>query len=596
MDYARPSVDNLINNLPSVLKSSRQFLPWNKERDGKKVPLKLDGRPWGDFRDPKCWRTFNEAIDLLHSRRAFGIGLVLPSPEQIKALPEFNLIPGLVALDADAKRSSTAAPYNIPAHISDYVRSANSYSEFSPSLKGLRALVFGTLPTEKQNITRHFVDGTELSLYGGGWVTVSGLPFGNSPPTIEHRQDAIDRLVAELWPKLNARYLDLNEPGSVFTAPIHEGENFILDWSRSAPEGRIRQFIEGLGRTPKQLRDITEAWELNRGWNHGNTPDCSMYTKRIVEEALWLRTVFRWTLQDVVDIVITFCKKHRLPWSLGRAKKQVKDGLVYVSTRTCQRAMGGVVDFESSLLEPTPPPTLTCIGSQIIREQNKPAEPTLTSRIVSDLHEAAQSKFPDTLDRSGRLNDELKLSGGFRYKSAVRDAALQAISNHPGWVKVKTIAAETDMSAEAVRKQLDRLAVAGLVGRDRKGSYRKHHERKLRKLKPCWSKPIPKRRGTDQERKTLSWSELSKRGWPKDLIAKVFPEAGKDYIEREIVDKWTGHVRKARFYWVSRIKEIELQPWFEIERAKILRRSPAASQETASAAATDAPDKPGGTH
>lgn len=34
MDYARPSVDDLINNLPCVLKSSRQFLPWNRERDG----------------------------------------------------------------------------------------------------------------------------------------------------------------------------------------------------------------------------------------------------------------------------------------------------------------------------------------------------------------------------------------------------------------------------------------------------------------------------------------------------------------------------------------------------------------------------------
>jgi len=30
---------------------------------------------------------------------------------------------------------------------------------------------------------------------------------------------------------------------------------------------------------------------------------------------------------------------------------------------------------------------------------------------------------------------------------------------------------------------------------------------------------------------------------------------------------------KARFYWVSHIVEIERQPWFEVERAKIVRQS-----------------------
>jgi hypothetical protein len=170
------------------------------------------------------------------------------------------------------------------------------------------------------------------------------------------------------------------------------------------------------------------------------------------------------------------------------------------------------------------------------------------------------------------LQDGPKLSGGFRHKSALRDTVLQAITKHPGWVKASTIAAETVMGAEAARKQLHRLAVAGLVDRDGKGRYRKHHERKLRKLKPCYSKPIPLCRGTSKIRETLSRSELSRRGWPKELIDKMFPEGKKDYIEREIVvDCWTGHVVKARFYSVSRIRAIERQPWFEVERAKIVR-------------------------
>lgn len=551
MEYARPSVDNLINNLPSVLKSSRQFIGWKAEGDGRKVPLKPDGRSsWGNYMDPACWRTFEEAIDLVDRGRAFGIGLVLPSAKHVNTLPEFNLISGLVALDADAKRSPLASAYKIPANVSDVVRSMRSYSEFSTSLKGLRGLVFGLIPTSNQNVTHHFGDGTELSLYRGGWVTLSGLAYPDSPATIEHRQQVLDELVAEFWPSLLAPQI----PQSALRPAVRENL-FALDWSRTASEEMIRGLIEGKDRTPEQRRRIIATWELKRGWNHGNTPDSSMYTKRIVEEALWLRSHRGWTVQDVVDIVITFCKKHQLHWSPGRAKRQIADGLARISNRTCQRAVGGVVDSDSHLLQQTPPPTLTCKDSQIIREQTKPAEAIVTGRIVIELHEAVESKSPDSLGRSNRLADELKLSAGFRNKSAVRDAVLQAINNHPGWVKLTTVAAETDMSAEAVRKQLHRLAVAGLVDRDGKGRYRKHRERKQRKLKRCSSKPIPLCCGTNKPRKTLSWSELVKRGWPRLLIAMRLPDAGKDFREKEIVvDDQTGHVVKARFYWVSRIK------------------------------------------
>jgi len=96
IQYARPTVDNLINNLPRILKSSRQFVAWNVERGDKKVPLKSDGHSWGNYKDPKCWRTLDDALDLLDNGRAFGIGLALPSPEQIRALPEFNLVSNLI--------------------------------------------------------------------------------------------------------------------------------------------------------------------------------------------------------------------------------------------------------------------------------------------------------------------------------------------------------------------------------------------------------------------------------------------------------------------------------------------------------------------
>jgi hypothetical protein len=568
IQFTRPTVDNLINNLPDVLKSSRQFLAWNVEADGKKVPLKEDVSSWGNYQDATCWRTFNDALDLLKSRRAFGIGLVLPSPEQIKALPEFKLVASLVAFDGDAKRSLQATPYHVPTHISDYVRSAQSYSEFSTSLKGLRAFIFGDLPTSKQYLKKPFDDGTELSLYRTGWVTLSGLPYANSSPTIAHRQEVIDHLIEELWPDLAAAKAALAlEPASDPGYSAYFGDSFVLDSGRSAGEGLIRQFIQGSNRTPKQLRDITDTWEMRRGWDHGDTADKSFYTKRIVEEALWLRRKFGWTLQDVIDITITFCKRNHFNWSLGRAKKQIADGLRYISTQTCQRQRVAV-DDSVFLIPPTPPLPLTCKGAQIIEAQNQRAESASSPILVNSLAVEKASTCRDTFDSTSTMKPAEKVSR-FPHKSVARDHVLDAIQQYRGWVRSSTVATKAGISLAAAKKQLQRLRRAGFVDGDGRGRYRKHREREPRKLKPCCEKLFPKCRDSGKTRKTLSRTELIKRGWSIKLIDETFKELGKDYIEREVIVRRFGRKIKARIYWISRIRDIESQPWFEVRRTAI---------------------------
>ena len=181
--------------------------------------------------------------------------------------------------------------------------------------------MFGDLPISEQCLNKPFGDGTELSLYRTGWVTLSGLACVGSSPTIEHEQEVIDQLNEELWSHLATRKAALaQEPASASGYSAYLGDPFVLGLGRSAGEDLIRQFIQGWNRTPKQLGDIVATWDLGRGWDHGSTPDNSFYTKRIVEEALWLQRKFGWTLQEVVDMVITFCKKH-LFWSLRCAKK-----------------------------------------------------------------------------------------------------------------------------------------------------------------------------------------------------------------------------------------------------------------------------------
>jgi hypothetical protein len=70
-----------------------------------------------------------------------------------------------------------------------------------------------------------------MSLYGGGWVTLSGLPFGDSSSTIEHRQQIIDEIVAELRPELNAEIATFHERASAATGARQVREAKTSSWT-----------------------------------------------------------------------------------------------------------------------------------------------------------------------------------------------------------------------------------------------------------------------------------------------------------------------------------------------------------------------------
>lgn len=563
--YTPPSVDNLVNNLPDVLKQARQFLSW-VPRGEKKIPVTRDGKPV-DCNDPNAWMIFPEVIELRERGKTFGIGLALPSRRDAGRLHDFKLIPDLIALDCDAKRSPLAAPNKVPEKIRTIVRRVDSYSEFSTSLKGLRSLLFGTMLTEKQHITKSLGDGMEIGLYRAGWVTLSGLTIAECSPAIEHRQGILDQIVAELWPAAGI------EPKVCCAQTlVADTENFVLDWSRAASLKNIREFLQGVCRTTEQVENLRGAWELKRGWDHGASPDASMYTKRIVEEALWVRPYVGWTLQDVVDIVITYCKKNSLRWPAGRARKQVADGQAYTLRNTSRPDLYGLNE-QRVVIDPSKQPTqtLTGIGVQIIDGDARTAAGNLSGSTLNDLPADPPLRPWDTSDCASAPTRLAKVSQEFKHKSRSRDLVFHAINDYRGWVKPRTLAAKTGMTEGAVKQQLKRLRRLELVIGDGRGRYRRRRERKPRRLKPCTAKPFPKsRKGT--ERKTLTRSQLKKRGWCKAMIDKLLPVARTDYIERDIENSYTLRLHRTRLYWVSRIKFIERQPSFEVERATIFHQ------------------------
>lgn len=181
MNYLEP----IFENIPDEIKSLSQFVNWKAEtRAGKltKVPHKPGGG-YAKSNDPLTWSTF-EACQ--HSAKKFdGIGIVLTGDDP------FN------GFDFDKCRCPVADL--IDPVIEQHVKKLNSYTEISPSGKGLRVLAKGKLPVSGRK------KGSYEIYSSGHFLTLTGHVLPGYPTTIENRQEEIDRFYKEVFPDTERR-------------------------------------------------------------------------------------------------------------------------------------------------------------------------------------------------------------------------------------------------------------------------------------------------------------------------------------------------------------------------------------------------------
>lgn len=181
----------IFKNIPREIKVLHQFVNWQaEERDGKitKPPYKPSGG-YAKSNDPSTWSIYRACM--LASKNYDGIGFVLTSDDPYIALdfdkcrcPAFNLIDPIVER---------------------HVKNIDSYTEISPSGRGLRVLV-------KASLT---VSGTKkgsFEIYSSGrYVTLTGHTLPDYPHTIEKRQVEIDQFYKEVFTKKNRRKIIITE-------------------------------------------------------------------------------------------------------------------------------------------------------------------------------------------------------------------------------------------------------------------------------------------------------------------------------------------------------------------------------------------------
>ncbi len=166
--------------VPDEIKALCRFVCWRLEqRDGKwtKPPCRIDGAP-ASVTNPGDWATWDDALETYSNGRDFsGVGLVLTGD-------------GYGGIDLDRCVDANGNPEPWAAKIIERVK---SYTEISPSGRGIRILFKGKLPPGPRRKGR-------FEMYDSGrYLTLTGRRLPDAPATIEDHSMEVAELHAEIF-------------------------------------------------------------------------------------------------------------------------------------------------------------------------------------------------------------------------------------------------------------------------------------------------------------------------------------------------------------------------------------------------------------
>ncbi len=165
--------------IPCELHNYKQWVCWRRvHRTRTKLPISPATGKAASCSDPATWGTYPQAQTTASRLRLDGIGFV------------FTAADPYVGVDLDHCRTDggTLEPW-----AAELVRRLNSFTEWSPSGKGLHIIVRASLPNCGGRRRRG------IEIYSSNrYFTITGDHLGQTPGTIEDRQDEILELVAAL--------------------------------------------------------------------------------------------------------------------------------------------------------------------------------------------------------------------------------------------------------------------------------------------------------------------------------------------------------------------------------------------------------------
>lgn len=182
-DYTATLRERFDKGVLLELQGLPQWVVWKAEidKDGKKKKAPYNPSFHlirASVKIPKSWGTLQEALQALETGNYSGVGLMLAPP--------------LVFLDLDNCFDSQEGKIIYPK-VEEIVKNINSYTEVSPSSRGLHILCYGLLPGKGIH--------SEIEMYGQNrFTTITTDHLDGTPKTLEHRQEAIAALYRQFAP------------------------------------------------------------------------------------------------------------------------------------------------------------------------------------------------------------------------------------------------------------------------------------------------------------------------------------------------------------------------------------------------------------
>jgi len=223
-------------SIPNELLMLHQWLTWRYEENSagelKKPPFTpLIGKR-ADITKPETWGSFREAKQAYTTGKWDGIGLAL--------------VAGLIAIDID----DCIKDAKIDPKVEKYIRYLITYFEKSPSGRGVRGFLFGSLPGSHRKRGK-------LELYEDKrYVTITGqhLPF--TPSTIGGNQERLNYFYGHIFPpneklRTNGNNHEIPQPpekrGEKYTRVSERSPDEIIWFMLNKASNRddLRRYVEG---------------------------------------------------------------------------------------------------------------------------------------------------------------------------------------------------------------------------------------------------------------------------------------------------------------------------------------------------------------
>jgi hypothetical protein len=205
------------DGVPTILRRQRRWVCWNFARqNGKPKPAKVPCIPHRPSERASCtdattWRTFAEAVDAVFGGEADGIEIATGD--------------GLTGIDLDACRDPETG--DIEPRARNIIDRLNSYTELSPSGRGIRIFARGTLPPRGRKNGR-------VEMYDGNhFLSVTGRHLAGTPETVESRQAELATLHREVFGGSTATH----DPVPAADPPLDVDDTELLARARAADNG-----------------------------------------------------------------------------------------------------------------------------------------------------------------------------------------------------------------------------------------------------------------------------------------------------------------------------------------------------------------------